>query len=177
VYRLKLHAVPVVSDDFTAVDRFAQHSPYMRLEGPLRGSTGGDHLNCRCDYCQAPASEKRYLLLSDDLPAFIRICQVLNYTDPDPTFSIVNAPRNGEFTYRRLVQEAHPIAGLDQVSRLDNLGLCRTNAFPVPQRRRRSLRGDHCAEPPVTRCRIQRGCDAQGCLGLCNRLGSRRGRS
>lgn len=45
------------------------------------------------------------LLLSDDLPAFFRICRVINHTDPDPTFFIVDQPRDGTFGFRRLSEK------------------------------------------------------------------------
>lgn len=109
---MKVHAVPTVSENFDAVDRFSEHSLYMRFEGPLRGSPAGDHITCKCDYCLAPASEKRLLLLSDDLSAFIRICRVLNHMDPDPTFLIVDSPRNGDFSYRRLCEKRVPSSAM-----------------------------------------------------------------
>ena len=56
----------------------------MRLEGPRRASPAGP--KCDCEHCGAPAPEKRRLLLSDDLPALIRIRRVINHMDPDPTF-------------------------------------------------------------------------------------------
>lgn len=106
--RLRLHAVPIVSEDFAAVERFSEHSLHMRFEGPLRGSPAGEHMNCKCAACRAPAPEKRMLLLSDDLPAFICICRVLNHVDPDPTFPIVDSPRDGTFSYRRLCEARQP---------------------------------------------------------------------
>jgi len=83
-FRLKYHAVPIISEHFSAVDRFSEHSLYMRFEGPHRADPEGR--KCSCNNCRAPAPEERRLLLSDDLPAFIRICRVINHMDPDPTF-------------------------------------------------------------------------------------------
>jgi hypothetical protein len=99
----------------------------MRLEGPQRTSPGGTE--CDCKHCRAPGSEKRKLLLSDDLPAFIRVCRLINHLDPDPTFVsiktptppndkhladtsfvqiIIDVPRNGSFSYRRLCEKRKP---------------------------------------------------------------------
>lgn len=99
----------------------------MRLEGPPRAGRGGS--DCQCKECRAPAPEKRRLLLSDDLPALIRICRMVNHVDPDPTFVsqrtpaplndrhlpdtsftqiMIDASRNEEFSYRRLCEKRKP---------------------------------------------------------------------
>lgn len=92
----------------------------MRLEGPQRTSR-----TCDCKHCRESGSEQRKLLLSDDLPALIRICRLINHLDPDPTFVserrptlknrhlantssvqiIIDVPRNGGFSHRRLCEK------------------------------------------------------------------------
>lgn len=128
-FRIRLHSVPIVSEDFSAVDHFSEHSLYMRLEGPRRKNP--DVEECDCEYCKAPPPEKRRLLLSDDLPALIHICLVINHMDPNPTFvsavprgpcdteqwanawlpfeqNLVDAPRDGTFRYRRICDKRKP---------------------------------------------------------------------
>lgn len=98
------YAVPVVSQNMAAVNRFSAHSLFLRFEGPLRAHPRDEDEECDCRKCRASRKirEERTLLLSDDLPAFIRICRVRNHMDPDPTFAIVDCPRNGAFSYQRL---------------------------------------------------------------------------
>ena len=99
----------------------------MRFEGPPRAGRGGT--DCQCKDCRVPAPEKRRLLLSDDLPALIRICRMVNHVDPDPTFVrertstplngeqlvdptlvqiTIDVPRDGGFSHRRLCEKRKP---------------------------------------------------------------------
>lgn len=142
--RFKLHAVPIVSEDFAAVDHFSEHSLYMRFEGPLRKSPAGDYA-CKCDHCLAPAPEKRLLLLSDDLPAFIRIWRVLNHVDPDPTFFIVDVPRDEEFSNQRLCKKRVPASARIKF-RNNTYGLTTSNFVEQTLTQLRKVAGDRHVE-------------------------------
>lgn len=114
----------------------------MRFEGPIRD---GEHMNCMCSSCRALATERRMLLLSEDLPAFFRLCRTINHMDPDPTFFVVDQPQDGTFGFRRLCEKRQPSFASIKFKNNTN-GIASTGFVERTLTQLRKVTGDRCIE-------------------------------